>query len=105
MSGQLEDSDDPKQFDDSQQSEELSNSHDLSRVAAARSVSILISGDLSGLGSNLSFRHEQLIPGNYLSEKYELSPILQVLPVEYQADVVRQHGYEVDDVHQFGHKF
>ena len=62
MSGQLEDSDDPKQFDDSQQSEELSNSHNLSGFLA---VSILISGDLSGLGSDVSIRHEHLIPGNH----------------------------------------
>ena len=71
MSCQLEDSNDPKQFDDSQQSEELSNSHDLSRVVAARSVSILIGGVLTGLGSDLSMRHEQLISGNNCSDKYQ----------------------------------
>ena len=73
MSGQLEDSDDPKQFDDSQQSEELSNSHDLSRVVAARIVFILLGGVLSGLGSDLSMRQEQLISGNNGSDKYQQS--------------------------------
>ena len=64
MSGQLEDSDDPKEFDDSEQSEELSNSHDLSRVVAAWVVFTLIGGVQSGLGSDLSLRLDQLIPGN-----------------------------------------
>ena len=64
MSSQLEDSDDPKEFDDSEQSEELSNPHDLSRVVAAWAVFILIGSVRSGLGSNLSRRLEQLVPSN-----------------------------------------
>ena len=76
MSGQLEDSDDPKEFDDSQQSEELSNSHDLSWVAAAWIVFILVGGVLSGLCSDLSIRHEQLITRNNPSDKYQIWSIL-----------------------------
>ena len=105
MPGQLEDSDDPKEFDDSEQSKELSNSHDLSRALAAWIVFSLVGGVRSGLGSEVRLGEEELISrNNGRSDNYQQSNPLS-LPVEYQADVVRQNRYEVDDVHQLGHKF
>ena len=104
MSGQLEDSDDPKEFDDSEQSKELSDSHDLSRALAAWIVFSLLGGVRSGLGSKVSMREEELISrNNGRSDNYQQSTPSS-LPVEYQADVVRQNCDEVDDVHQLGHK-